>query len=644
MAGTSTKNNQYYLNPNQQDLLLAALASNQNGKNNNMYSNGANKQSAANAGLQYSSIDSIDPTFFASPQQGTPDTFGANLNFDNLDDSPFVDYLDGDNSFDYDNGDNSDLMIGGLPGDSSSHSNEGDNESTDKRKSPDDDGEDQEGGGKRREGEDKTAKKPGRKPLTSEPTTKRKAQNRAAQRAFRERKEKHLKDLETKVGELEQASDAANHENGMLRAQVQRLQTELREYRKRLSLNSSGLGRAPAVTSGFASLNTGNGTPANNFQFEFPRFGGLPGAHLLDNGALAKGNKPTVNTASPVRTNSNGASLSPKSQLNGISSNSPTNNSKGSPNGLPNSNASSSSNINGLFSPMVNGINSSSVFDYNNNNNATSHSSRRSTDSSAQSRVFQFNSGSSTSDSPSASSVSQYGMGSSCDTSPEPSHNSPSNGLDTINEGGCGSGNPEGEVTFCDKLNMACGNSRNPIPRAMSQSNATPAAAAANKSPATDLNGIDFFANQNGGQFDPTLFGDYRESQAAIVGDGDFTGGFFNDAFPLADFGSPFNFGDNNTPAVQKSNPLEEIERIQDGIDDEVVPGEDPAQLLNCHKIWDKLAKRPDFRDGTIDIDNLCSELRAKARCSESGVVVDNKDVEAALKRLPEGQRPSPGN
>lgn len=54
--------------------------------------------------------------------------------------------------------------------------------------------------------------------------------------------------------------------------------------------------------------------------------------------------------------------------------------------------------------------------------------------------------------------------------------------------------------------------------------------------------------------------------------------------------------------------------------------------------IRDKLSNRPDFKDGTIDIDNLCSELRAKARCSESGVVVDHKDVEAALKRLPEQQ------
>jgi AP-1-like factor len=154
--------------------------------------------------------------------------------------------------------------------------------------------------------------------------------------------------------------------------------------------------------------------------------------------------------------------------------------------------------------------------------------------------------------------------------------------LDTIADGYICHGNTEGEITFCERLNMACGNPRNPIPRAMSKSDVTSPPAPA-KTPAADLNGLDFFANQNGGQFDPSLFGDYRESQNAIVGDGDFTGGFFNDAFPTADYGSPFHFGD--TPAIPKPNPLEEIERLQDG-DDEVVPGEDTNQMLNCHKIW----------------------------------------------------------
>ncbi|KAI8809005.1 hypothetical protein BJ742DRAFT_246223 [Cladochytrium replicatum] len=52
-------------------------------------------------------------------------------------------------------------------------------------------------------------KKPGRKPATTEPTNKRTAQNRAAQRAFRERKERYVKDLEARVKELEAANSAA---------------------------------------------------------------------------------------------------------------------------------------------------------------------------------------------------------------------------------------------------------------------------------------------------------------------------------------------------------------------------------------------------------------------------------------------------
>ncbi|KAF9741131.1 hypothetical protein PMIN03_007625 [Paraphaeosphaeria minitans] len=614
MAGTSRNDfqnaGQFYLDPNQQDLLLAALASNAQ-NSNDIFTTGLDAKQTMNGlpnGQHFNfPVDNINQSFFTSPQQSTPAS--AFNNIGGLDESPFGDYLDGDANFDFDNADNGDLMIGELPGDSPDR----EGEVLEKRKSPDDDVEDAEGGGKRREGEAKEAKKPGRKPLTSEPTTKRKAQNRAAQRAFRERKEKHLKDLETKVAELEKASDSANHENGLLRAQVQRLQVELREYRKRLSLNSSGVSnRSPPIMGGFSSMLNNGGSTNSSFQFEFPRFGGLPGAHILDNGPLSKNKVSSVSSVAGGRQDSTGRSVSPKASSGDAAT--------------PDRNGASPATTANSRTGSLHGM-----FGLNNGSNATDVSN-------PFTRVFQFNSNSSTqSDSPSASSTSAIGQTSSCDTSPEPSHNSPKN-LDTIPDGYVCHGNSDGEVTFCEKLNMACGNLRNPIPRAKSQSDAkNPAGATHSPAIAPDAVGFDFFANQNGGNFDPTLFGDYRESQSAIVGDGDFTNGFFNDAFPLADYGnSPFHFGD--TPALQKSNPLEEIERIQDA-DDEVVPGDDPAHLLNCHKIWDKLSSRSDFKDGTIDIDNLCSELRAKARCSESGVVIDHKDVEAALKRLPNEQR-----
>ncbi|ORZ11246.1 hypothetical protein BCR42DRAFT_494262 [Absidia repens] len=80
-------------------------------------------------------------------------------------------------------------------------------------------------------------KKPGRKPLADEdpsddddPKVKRKAQNRAAQRAFRERKERYVKELEIKLKQVQDTHTmATNHlfqENHQLRAIVYRLEAE----------------------------------------------------------------------------------------------------------------------------------------------------------------------------------------------------------------------------------------------------------------------------------------------------------------------------------------------------------------------------------------------------------------------------------
>lgn len=86
-----------------------------------------------------------------------------------------------DSGFDFDfHGDSNAKMIGDLPGSAGSESSKDDskssspeNENSDKRGHPDDDDDDDfdEGGGKRREGEGKVPKKPGRKPLTNEPSS-----------------------------------------------------------------------------------------------------------------------------------------------------------------------------------------------------------------------------------------------------------------------------------------------------------------------------------------------------------------------------------------------------------------------------------------------------------------------------------------
>ncbi|CAO3600124.1 unnamed protein product [Absidia cylindrospora] len=83
-----------------------------------------------------------------------------------------------------------------------------------------------------------TPKRPGRKPLekagtsdlTLDPKQKRKAQNRAAQRAFRERKEKHVSELQERIRELEEMTSKTDanlvEENNKLKEQLKKLEEE----------------------------------------------------------------------------------------------------------------------------------------------------------------------------------------------------------------------------------------------------------------------------------------------------------------------------------------------------------------------------------------------------------------------------------
>lgn len=517
-------------------------------------------------------------------------------NLDFSDESPFLDFdpdADFDESFDFDE---NARMIGDIPG-----------ELHDKRKSIDGKDDDDEGGGKRREGEDKTAKKPGRKPLTSEPTSKRKAQNRAAQRAFRERKERHLKDLEVKVEDLEKASESANHENGLLRAQVERLQVELKEYRKRLSwISSNGLNRSQPIVA-----NPKQNNPAinnhNDFQFEFPKFGDLPSmpsTNLFGNSKPQKQQTTNSPRASSISTpgsasasqNSNGRRSTSGSQNQparfGSLTHSPLSNGQSrspQPPNVQKDQQGSVDSLSGLFSP--------SILEASRHASLGGYFPQTAHNAPGQNAVgnvpgLYSNSSTSNSDSPSSSTESQNHI-SSIGTSPDPSLNSPAHkandyGLNPINEGA--------QLTFGGFNNNTTG---------------------------FEPNGINAFAQQN--TFDPVLFGDYRETQDNILSQ-DF-GAFFNDAYPLPDLGSPLhNYTDVTADQAAKTDLLQQVEAAKN---EEVVP--DTDRPMSCNKIWDRLQSMEKFRNGEIDIDNLCSELRAKAKCSEGGAVVDKKDVDKIL-------------
>ncbi|KAI8877294.1 hypothetical protein K501DRAFT_326629 [Backusella circina FSU 941] len=71
----------------------------------------------------------------------------------------------------------------------------------------------------------KIRKKPGRKPNPASPAL-RKAQNRAAQRAFRERKEKHMRELEVAIKQVREQRDKLHTENQEMKAEAEIMRSE----------------------------------------------------------------------------------------------------------------------------------------------------------------------------------------------------------------------------------------------------------------------------------------------------------------------------------------------------------------------------------------------------------------------------------
>ncbi|RWA14833.1 hypothetical protein EKO27_g285 [Xylaria grammica] len=580
----------FILTPQQQNLLFRALTSNQ-----------PNNAKVERASLTPDSLTT-------SPAQNQR-TMGFN-DSNGPSDSPFLDYdydIGADSSFDFDFGNDDQAgtqarMIGDLPGSSPDGSDgakdtskaSSPDESSDKRSHPDDDDDDEaEGGAKRRESEGKTPKKPGRKPLTNEPSSKRKAQNRAAQRAFRERKEKHLKDLETKVEELEKASNATNDENSQLRTQIEKLTVELEQYKKKLSVVSSRSRSSTGTTSrghstfGSAAIQNINDV---NFQFEFPKFGMFPGPNPA---SLAGGKK-----ASPYPSPSSGRSPNtqtspPEHPTTGSSENS----------------SKSRENSEGQHAkdPFASSIKYSDIF--NNSgplDGANGNSGSRSSLDSVQFSLNGANTGS-----PSSSSNSVMGPSSSCGTSPEPFTQSPLGfkPLETLTTIG------EEQPGLTSDNTSAFGNLGN-----------------------LDFTNFDWLSQQNGGQFDPQLFGDYREPQSNILANTTFDDSFFNDAFD-ADFLAPFNAPAVSSPKPAKKDICAEIDARKE-TEDTIVTSAN-GKLLTCNNIWEQLQGCPKVQAGDLDLDGLCSDLQKKAKCGGTGAVVDEKDFKAVMSKYLGGSCPS---
>ncbi|KAF5101134.1 hypothetical protein D0Z00_000980 [Geotrichum galactomycetum] len=335
--------------------------------------------------------------------------------------------------------------------------------------------------------------KPGRKIDNTEPVSKRKAQNRAAQRAFRERKEKHLKDLEDRVAELETESRSKNNENKFLKDQVTRLENELKKYRSSRNSNVS----VPSTDG------------SNKFTFEFPFF-------------ASKENK------------------------------------------LP----AASGNLR---------LDGSSPFSFNQSPSLISDSSS---------------------------------------SQPTP---------DTADT-----------ESFCDKLNMACGNTENPIPLVESNSASTLGQVVINsqKPPSPllkvskHLPGSDMQNAAN--MISPPIFElDFLSEYRDPIFDKEYFSSIDGLTTEVSMFDplEPANLPNNSILTSQQPVTTQATASV-------ITPEEDlvPAKadnMLGCTAVWDRISAHPKFSN--LDIDGLCSELRTKAKCSETGVLISEPDVNKAI-------------
>lgn len=176
--------------------------------------------------------------------------------------------------------------------------------------------------------------------------------------------------------------------------------TELNEYKKRVSLmvnnRTPSLSGGPRPTFGQAVINNLNDV---NFQFEFPKFGQLPGpSPTASNQASTNGHTSKSQSPRNVRSSSEQNSPLAQSARHGSTASKSTN-------GVDTQAKEDLANFSGIFSPPLT------------NNNVAS---------AARGRTDSHNSAAATTtSSPSASSNSHGGPSSSCGTSPEPYSQSP---------------------------------------------------------------------------------------------------------------------------------------------------------------------------------------------------------------------------
>lgn len=492
--------------------------------------------------------------------------------------------------------------------------------------------------------------KPGRKLLDDEAKNKRTAQNRAAQRAFRERKERKMRELEEKVKELERMNKNSMLETEFLRSQLSSLVSELKRYRPERDSDVQVLDylakHEEAEKNGESVKRDPDEIEANirrkmDFTFAFPW----------------KGRKDTEQIPSPGSSmvSSSSTSVNSSSSMGRRRSSQRTN-----------SDNSANSNKNSLSLGSVPVINQT----------PSSRSNSSSTSGTGWMDSMFYNDD--------ARQLPQFAS----DSNKNESVGAPLNYDSTLfsNQFNFDDQFDEQVSEFCSKMSQACGTKECPVP-SKSLTGLTPVSVGNDSAMRTrDMVSPSLLTNSWDTKTSPAF------GQPSFPSGG-LTPGKLTNEF-LADDGFTFAYEDNNKKEKQdllpfidtniafpneddeglffRENPADNNLLFSEFVDDteatdaadnfvnenlineepadpsrqqqdkqtpenDVVPSRD-GKLLKCSEVWDRITAHPKY--SSIDIDGLCGELMTKAKCSEKGVVVQAEDVQSVLDRHMSNKQP----
>lgn len=427
--------------------------------------------------------------------------------------------------------------------------------------------------------------KVGRKPIDTEPKSRRTAQNRAAQRAYRERKERKMKDLEDKVASLEDDKMKALSEQDILKAQIDLLKRELSRVTGQANVAvpqsnfsiSSSQKSSPFSPTGKNSLWSWNSTTSgSNLLLQSQSSQQLPDL-------VSASSSSTSPLNDNVNETPNLSSLDRTSNLDTISSN----------------------------------LNMISTFDESVNPFCAKLSEACGGAGKPEPKVRRW-----------GNPVPPY-VDSTDALFALPNSESPFQSLFSPNENLADpfftEGNPASKLNFPElnepsqndplaflndagfDVSLAFGNSINDVV----EKGGAEVTDDKLSSLVTEESLFDSL-NQPSNEFD---FNEYIKdtTSSVVTSRSNSEAGGRNTVSSMSSF--------NNSPTI-----FEESDLLNFG---EVIPA--GAKTMKCSEIWDRITTHPRYTE--IDIDGLCKELQTKAKCSEKGVVINVNDVTNIIER-----------